>query len=116
MDNIREWIPETIRALREESGLSQTELADRCGFKSSGTISHFETGIRTPSIDSLDKLFAALGVDLTISMTPQKSFENEWVWVRRSVFRRLRAVVAELPDDKQVDDGRCTDPNCMYPH
>lgn len=100
MDNLKEWIPETIRALREDSGLTQTELAKQCGFNSTGTISHFETGCRTPSIDSLDKIFAALGVDLKISFTPQKSFENEWAWVRRSVFKRLRAVIAELPHDE----------------
>jgi len=98
MDNFKQWIPQTIEILREQSGQTQSELADKCGFASTSTISHFETGARTPSIKVLDKIFAALGVDLTISFTPQKSFKSECVWVRRSVFRRLREVVAELPD------------------
>jgi transcriptional regulator with XRE-family HTH domain len=52
-----------VRRLREERGLSQTELAKKTGLQPSA-ISHFETDRRTPSFDNLRRLSDALNVSV----------------------------------------------------
>ena len=52
---------ENARHLRDESGLTQEELAERSGLDPS-YISGIERGVRNPSISSLLKLARGLGV------------------------------------------------------
>ena len=47
----------------EKKNLSQTELAERMGVNKN-TISQYKTGSRTPPMDTLEELVAALGVSL----------------------------------------------------
>ena len=56
-------IGEAIRKLRRDRGLSQTELADRCGLTSLH-ISGFENGERRPNLDQLEKIADTFGVDM----------------------------------------------------
>ena len=56
-------IGEAIRKLRRDRGLSQTELADRCGLTSLH-ISGFENGERRPNLDQLEKIAGVFGVDM----------------------------------------------------
>ena len=56
-------IGETIRKLRRERGLSQTELAKKCGL-SSLQISNFENEERKPSLNQLEKIAGTFGVDM----------------------------------------------------
>lgn len=50
-------------------GLSQTELAERCGMKQP-QISRIEGGGTVPTIPLLRRLARALDADLTIELTP----------------------------------------------
>jgi transcriptional regulator with XRE-family HTH domain len=50
-----------VRALRDEAGLSQEELAFRAGMKRT-YLSDLERGTRNPNVRSLGRLAAALGV------------------------------------------------------
>jgi transcriptional regulator with XRE-family HTH domain len=52
-----------LRALREMRGLTQHDLGARAGI-AAASISHFETGQRAPSLDSLVKLADALQVSV----------------------------------------------------
>jgi transcriptional regulator with XRE-family HTH domain len=52
---------ERLRAIREQRGYSQDELARRTGLQASA-ISHFETGTRKPSFENLRRLADALEV------------------------------------------------------
>ena len=52
-----------IKALREITGFSQAELAAKVGV-TQGFISHVESGIREPTLDTLRKLAHALGVSV----------------------------------------------------
>jgi transcriptional regulator with XRE-family HTH domain len=52
-----------IRELRIERGLSQAKLAARAGIDPS-TVNQIETGKRSPSTNSLNKLARALGVEV----------------------------------------------------
>ncbi len=58
-----------VRDRRAELGLSQTELAERCGMKQP-QISRFETGGTVPTLPLLRRLARALDSDLTVSLTP----------------------------------------------
>jgi len=52
---------ERLIAAREKRGMSQSELAEKTGFQASA-LSHFESGRRMPSFDSLKRLADALNV------------------------------------------------------
>ncbi len=55
--------PEILRKTRQERGLSQADLAVKCGLQPSA-ISHFEAGRRSPSFDNLRRLADALNVTI----------------------------------------------------
>lgn len=52
-----------MKLLRVKKNMTQGELAEKAGVKRM-TISYYETGIRYPRRDILDKLAAALGCDV----------------------------------------------------
>lgn len=56
-------VASTIRAAREQAGLTQAELAQRSG-TSQATLSAYEHGHKTPSADTFDRILAAAGVRL----------------------------------------------------
>lgn len=55
-----------IRALREQRGLSQTELARQVGTTQSA-IARLESGTISPSLATLERVADALGVDLVVT-------------------------------------------------
>lgn len=59
-----------VRALRERNGLTQQQLAKRIGV-SQPVIGRLERGIgyRTPSWETMRKIFRALGYQLTLQLT-----------------------------------------------
>jgi DNA-binding XRE family transcriptional regulator len=56
-----------IRALREKKGLSQRELAERVGTTQSA-IARLEAGNISPSLPTLDKIAAALGAEVSLTI------------------------------------------------
>lgn len=56
----------TIRRLREESGISQTQIADYLDIDQS-MVSKIESGERNPSIEMIEKLSALFGCELDSS-------------------------------------------------
>ena len=56
---------EKLQALRELRKLTQAELGARAGI-AAASISHFETGQRTPSLESLVKLADALNIPVDV--------------------------------------------------
>lgn len=55
----------TIIQRRQELGLSQRELAKRCGMPQS-SIARMETGITFPRVNTLAKVLRVLGLTLTV--------------------------------------------------
>lgn len=53
----------TLKELREEKKLSQTQLADIVGLKQT-TISQYENGMRKPNLTVAKKMSEALGISL----------------------------------------------------
>jgi transcriptional regulator with XRE-family HTH domain len=68
----RAELGEQLRALREVQHLSQSELARRMG-STQPAIARLEAGRVAPSLDTLDRAAAALGVELVITFQePQR--------------------------------------------
>ena len=63
---------EIIRQRRIELGLSQEELAVRCGFRSKSTISKMESGQRTTKTKNLLKVARALDLDPAVLVVPEE--------------------------------------------
>lgn len=64
-----------IRTRRMELGLTQKELAERCGYTNKSTISRIESGERDIPVTQLKKIAAALGMepeDLVVEATADK--------------------------------------------
>ncbi len=61
---------QAVRARRLEFGMSQTELAHRAGMTQSA-VSRLEAGGTVPTIGVLERLAAALGADLVVTLTPK---------------------------------------------
>jgi HTH-type transcriptional regulator / antitoxin HipB len=57
---------EQVRALREAQHLSQAELARRMG-STQPAVARLEAGRVAPSLDTLDRAAAALGVELVVA-------------------------------------------------
>ena len=58
-----------ILHLRLERGWSQKELAERAGTQQAN-ISRLENGLLNPSVDMLQRVTDALGVELTVTLEP----------------------------------------------
>jgi HTH-type transcriptional regulator/antitoxin HipB len=66
---LRFELAEAVRARREGLGWSQRQLAERAGMTQPG-IARFEAGGTTPTLPLLERLAAALGLTLTVSLAP----------------------------------------------
>jgi hypothetical protein len=56
-----------IRTARRRAGLTQTELAERAG-TSQAAVSAYESGRRSPSVDTLVRILAAAGLELRMRL------------------------------------------------
>ena len=63
-------IAERVAERRAASGLSQRELAERCGTTQSA-IARLERGGRPPRIDTLLRIADALNCDLVVELAPR---------------------------------------------
>lgn len=60
----------SVRALREQKGWSQTELA-RAARMTQSAVARFEAGGTIPTLPVLDRLAHALDAELTVRVTPR---------------------------------------------
>lgn len=60
---------EAIRSERERAGLSQRELAERMK-STQPVVARLESGAVTPTLDTLDRVAAALGIELLVQLRP----------------------------------------------
>lgn len=99
MKHYREWIPQTVRALRGE--LTLKELSERSGLSISH-LSDIERGQANVTLETLDKIFTACGVTLTLGFEAQDSnFKRDWILVKKETLREIQAMVRKIiPDDE----------------
>jgi ribosome-binding protein aMBF1 (putative translation factor) len=69
-------IADQVAAQRRARGLSQAELAERCGTTQSA-IARLESGGRPPRIDTLLRVAAALDCNLLVELRPRSSTRKE---------------------------------------
>lgn len=99
MNSLLRLVGEKLRMIRKAKGLTQEELAERCGLSFS-YISDIERGGRNVTLESLDKLLVALEV------TPDEvfSFKNiegdNAVDDKRAMIEILRALLMERRPDE----------------
>lgn len=62
-------LAENIAALRIKKKYTQKELADKLGV-SKGTITSYESGVRTPPIEKLEEMAREFGVDISLFFKP----------------------------------------------
>jgi ribosome-binding protein aMBF1 (putative translation factor) len=60
----------SVRALRQQHGWSQSELARAAGMTQSA-VARFEAGGAVPTLPVLERLARALGVELAVSFSPR---------------------------------------------
>jgi len=92
MDN-KKIFQERLKTARETKRLSQADLAERCGLAPTA-ISHFECGMRSPSLKNLIKL--GLGLDVSI----------DWLVGRKSeeiISGRVYAYVDDWPKIRKFE-------------
>ena len=65
-----------LREARLRAGLSQYELAERCGRKR-GVIARWEQGTVAPSLETLIELVRACGFDLPLELAPYEAPDAE---------------------------------------
>ena len=68
---LRYELAEAVRLRREELGWSQRQLAERAGMSQPG-VARFEAGGTTPTLPLLERLAEALGLTLTVRLSPQQ--------------------------------------------
>jgi transcriptional regulator with XRE-family HTH domain len=90
-----------LRALREERGISLSELARRAGV-GKATLSGLETGSRNPTLDTLWAVTAQLGVPLAAVLGggPEAAPEREACPVVRGA--AVEAALLQVFDDAEV--------------
>lgn len=86
---IEELLGPRIRLLREQAGLTQTELGLLAGGLAPAEISRYETGRRVPGLIALHRLARGLGLPIAAILEPQPPLMSP-------MFRDLDAVMARL--------------------
>lgn len=76
-----------IRDLREENGMTQSDLAARLGCAAS-TISMYEQGRREPSFETLRAIASVFSVPVESLITSPEQAEDEELWALREELRR----------------------------
>jgi transcriptional regulator with XRE-family HTH domain len=71
------WAGNLIKIARRDAGLSQRELARRAE-TSQATLSAYESGKKSPTLETLARIVRAAGLDLRISVVPYDP-HDDWI-------------------------------------
>lgn len=90
-----------VKELRKSLGLTQKELAEKCGYKSLTTINKIELGINSIPLDTVEKLANALQVSPAYLMgwksNPNETLSNELRPVNLKKFPMLGEIACGKP-------------------
>lgn len=89
-----------IREIREQRGLSQTDLGDLCGLKPN-RISNYETGLRVPPLAAIIALCRGLGcsADDLLGIAP-KDDEKDYIEKFRRLDEKAKHIVRAVIDSE----------------
>lgn len=86
------WAGNLIKLARAESGLSQRALARRAG-TSQATLSAYESGNKSPSLDTLARIVRAAGQDLRIQVVAYDDHDDAMAAYEASLSAKTRAAL-----------------------
>ena len=87
------WAGTLIKLARRDAGISQRELARRAG-TSQATLSAYEAGRKSPSLDTLARIVRAAGRDLRIQVIPYDDHDDAMAAYEASLPARTRVAIA----------------------
>lgn len=93
------WAGNLIKVARHDAKLSQRELARQAG-TSQATLSAYEVGRKSPSLETLTRIIRAAGLDLRIRLAPADQ-HDEWL-VRYERSLPSRVVEANRERDREL--------------
>lgn len=106
MSETNRWVAERVRQAREEAGLTQAQLADRID-KAQTTVSFWEAGKRTPSLDDLIQLSDILRKDVYYFLPPSAEQVRAVPTMLRAVADRLASTdLRDAVEDLLVEAER----------
>jgi transcriptional regulator with XRE-family HTH domain len=94
MTHYSEWIPVTLKALRNANEWTLKQLAERTELSVS-YLSDLERGRTLPSIDTLDRILTALGTTLVLKVDDDYQPPG-YVWIERKQLSELAQLVAKI--------------------
>ena len=86
------WAANLIKLARHDAGLSQRELALRAR-TSQATLSAYETGRKSPSLETLTRIIRAAGQDLRIQVVPYDDHDEAMAAYKASLPAETRAAI-----------------------
>lgn len=86
------WAGNLIKLARSDGGLSQRELAKRAG-TSQGAIAAYESGQRSPTLETLSRIVRAAGQDLRIQVVAYDDHDDAMAAYEASLSAESRAAV-----------------------
>lgn len=86
------WAGNLIKLARHDGGLSQRELARRAG-TSQATLSAYESGRKSPSLDTLARIVRAAGQDLRIQVVPYDDHDDAMAAYEAALPAKTRAAI-----------------------
>lgn len=105
------WAGNLIKLARHDSGLSQRALARRAG-TSQATVSAYEAGRKSPSLDTLARIIRAAGLDLRIRLEPyddhddvMAAYEASLPKATKDAIARERAELRRIAQDERRRAG-----------
>lgn len=68
----REVLARNVWRLRTAQGMTQAQLGGKIGYRSGAScVSDVELAVHSPTLDTLDRFAAALGISAVVLLTPQ---------------------------------------------
>ena len=99
-----------IKEARKRAGLSQRQLAERLA-TSQSVIARWESGSRSPTMETVSRALQACGLDLQVSITPHD--DHDLVLAererRRTPAQRLKRLDETLEFERRVGAARTSD-------
>lgn len=86
------WAGNLIKLARYGAGLAQRELARRAG-TSQAAIAAYESGKRSPSLETLARIIRAAGQDLRIQIVPYDDHDDAMAAYEASLSEEARAAL-----------------------
>lgn len=93
-----------IRLARSKAGLTQAQLAEQAGV-SQQTVSAYETGRMDPTLSSLERLIAAVGLEMRIQLKPSDDQDASLAAYMKTLPANVRAEI-ERRQRARVDQAK----------